>query len=266
MGPSAALWQLLERWRNADGLAWFIRGPVSAYLNHLLVLEFASGLTDDDLDHLTTISRHRINQSLNLLGDLFDGGQNRELHGWWDRAVGAIRTLAGRKHEVLSEAALKWLNRMCGPPPEPEEAQKDDVTATEAAPTAPVHGPQATDASAEWPASFESTTSGGPVVLEFGPGEVRFGERSVELGGKPLQILKAIYSSRFKRMTLQDIVSDVWEGSPFVSPTTARSHICAARKALRELWSCPGFDPIPCVDRGDGETAFKIAFPGTSSA
>lgn len=113
MKPAAAVGEFLNDWREREADAWYIRGPVSRNAEAVRVLEFAAELQSSDLFLLNTKRRVRIIrviiQALNDTGRLFSGGRNRELHGWWGRVLALVRTVAGKDHGDVSEAAARWL-------------------------------------------------------------------------------------------------------------------------------------------------------------
>jgi len=96
-----------------------------------------------------------------------------------------------------------------------------------------------------------------PTSLEFRPGAVKLGDAEVPLIGKPFEVLRYLHDCRDRRATLREIMKTVW-GQDLIDEQTVRAHICTARDALRKLLRRRTFDPIPCVDRGTGVTAFQV--------
>ncbi|HJZ57856.1 MAG TPA: hypothetical protein VKE74_23050 [Gemmataceae bacterium] len=103
--------------------------------------------------------------------------------------------------------------------------------------------------------------------LSFLPGAIAYCGKQEPLSGKPLQILEALNGSRWKRLTQQALIKQVWQDtSP--SEENVRSTISHARTALVNLLKKAGVkrpgDPIPVVDRGTGRTAWALLIPEKS--
>jgi hypothetical protein len=110
------------------------------------------------------------------------------------------------------------------------------------------------------PAADDDVEGNPPPTLEFPPGAVKFGGAEVPLTGKPWEVLRFIHDSRDRRATLDEIRKAVW-GDTVVDEQTVRTHVSRARKALRKLFKGKKFDPIKCVNRGTGKTAFHVQMP-----
>jgi DNA-binding response OmpR family regulator len=113
----------------------------------------------------------------------------------------------------------------------------------------------------ESPGRETDLDSGG---LTFLPGALLYRGHRQELSGYPLAILQALYQAPGQTLTLRAILDKVW-GDNMVGEETVRSHISTARNALREVLQAAGVedpaDPLPCVDRGTGRTAWRLDLP-----
>jgi hypothetical protein len=105
-----------------------------------------------------------------------------------------------------------------------------------------------TDENAEAPVK-----SAGPNEMAIIPGAIALGDYRVELSGKPWEVLQAIYQSRFKTLTRDELSKDVW-GAESPTDDNIRGCIHFAREALRALYKLAGHksieDPLPAVGRG----------------
>ena len=94
-------------------------------------------------------------------------------------------------------------------------------------------------------------------TLVFAEGCVLYLDREVPLTGKRWEVAHAIWSARGHRMRVSEIIKVVWPDG-VVDGGTVRSHVYIIRKALRKLLRRKGFDPIPNVDSGEKNTAYRI--------
>src|SRR5262249_54286824 len=100
-----------------------------------------------------------------------------------------------------------------------------------------------------------------PAELEFQPGAIVYRGYREPLSGKPMQILNAIAQAPGRTLSMKDILRIVW-GSTVIGEEAVRRHIFSARKSLRAALQAVGVkdtqDPIPVVDRGTGQTAWRL--------
>jgi hypothetical protein len=104
----------------------------------------------------------------------------------------------------------------------------------------------------------------GPLRIE--PGAFFYRNHRVALSGKPLCVLKALAKARGNVLTLVELRDHCWDGS-IIGEETIRSAVKFARAVLRQAIKesgvrCqPGHDPLPIVDRGMGQTAWRLQLP-----
>jgi hypothetical protein len=100
--------------------------------------------------------------------------------------------------------------------------------------------------------------------LSFRPGVFIYRGVCFSLMGKPLQILRKLAEARHHTCTLDDLRRAVWNGA-IVSEEAVRSSVQHARKALRDAMRSIDVDgpadPIPNVDRGTRQTAWRLDLP-----
>jgi hypothetical protein len=109
-----------------------------------------------------------------------------------------------------------------------------------------------------------STAASSNKELQFIPGGFLYRGHVQRLSGKPLAVLRALYDSRWKRQTLDDLRRTVWcDSAP--EEETIRSTVSSARKALKAAFVAVGIEgpknPIPTADRGNGTTAWRLVLP-----
>jgi hypothetical protein len=87
----------------------------------------------------------------------------------------------------------------------------------------------------------------------------------VNLRGKPLAVLRALVKPRTRRLSADDLRCAVWGPNTVVGEESLRTHICKARRALREAIRAAGLtppdDPLPTVERGAGRLAWGLDLP-----
>ncbi|SRR5579883_898681 len=107
------------------------------------------------------------------------------------------------------------------------------------------------------------TNNASPLI--FLPGAFVYRDHTEELGGKRLQVLKAFARAKGGRLTLDSLRDHCWGGG--ADEPTIRSAVKGARDALRRAIKTVGsncdqdFDPIKCVDKGSGRTAWRLDLP-----
>jgi hypothetical protein len=108
-----------------------------------------------------------------------------------------------------------------------------------------------------------SGAPGGGNGLTFRPGG--FVYRGVEqpLMGKPLAVLRSFAESPDRTRTAKDLHKLLYENETPRLDDTIRSHVSKARGALRQAIRKAGVafedDPLPCIDRGKGALAWRLA-------
>jgi hypothetical protein len=111
-------------------------------------------------------------------------------------------------------------------------------------------------------ANDTNNNTSSPYCLIFEPGLVRWNNRTVQVNGKSLAIIKALWESHTRRITEAEL-RKIIGGDEFALPSTTKSQVCAARKALRNLFGqTKSEDPIPCVDKGV-ELAWALVGPNS---
>jgi hypothetical protein len=103
-----------------------------------------------------------------------------------------------------------------------------------------------------------------PAGLEFQPGAIVYRGQREPLSGKPRQVLKALAQAPGRTLSLNDIMRTIW-GNTVIGEEAVRRHIYTARKALRKAIQAAHVqdtrDPIPVVDRGTGQIAWRLDLP-----
>jgi DNA-binding response OmpR family regulator len=103
-----------------------------------------------------------------------------------------------------------------------------------------------------------------PAMLEFPRGAIVYRGHRERLSGKPWQVLKALAIAPGQTLSLIDILRTVW-GNRVIGEEAVRRHSYTARKALRKALKAAGIkaieDPIPVVDRGTDQTAWRLDLP-----
>jgi hypothetical protein len=98
--------------------------------------------------------------------------------------------------------------------------------------------------------------------LRFLPGAFVYRGVKIDLGGKPLAVLRALAGSRTGRCTCTDLMDSCWDhGDAEIG--TVKVAVSAARKALRRAVKEAGQncdDPLPTVDRGR-DLAWSLTLP-----
>ena len=170
-----------------------------------------------------------------------------------EQAEAQTREAAVRRLDMI----VDWCSEQAGgtPPEYGTERKKVDIGATAMA------NPTGNAAKAEEPPAGAGGKSGGNSGFTFEPGAFFWKGRRRELARKPLAILRALAEARGSVLTLNAILKTVWEDA-VVGEESVRSHIKTARAALRKVIgdNCPA-DPIPCVERGTGATAWRLDIP-----
>jgi len=102
-------------------------------------------------------------------------------------------------------------------------------------------------------------------ALNVCPGGFTCEGKEFALSGKPLQVLRAFLYARQHRLTARDLQDSVWGDDSAVGPETVKTAVSAVRSALRTAARKLGLkiakDPLPCIDRGTKNLAWKLAFP-----
>jgi hypothetical protein len=97
--------------------------------------------------------------------------------------------------------------------------------------------------------------------LTFEPGKFIFKGIDGPLGPAPLRILKALHKAG-RPCTDAELIDAANADGGDIEKGTLRSHLSAARAALRNAMKQAGIDiknPIPCVDRGkDSPAAWEL--------
>lgn len=95
----------------------------------------------------------------------------------------------------------------------------------------------------------------------FDTGLTKYLGHEVTIKGKPLLVVKTLAAARNQTATERQLFDAVWGADEPRSGDTVRSAIRDARSAIRK--SLDGkcnlpVDPIPCVDRGQDRTAWRL--------
>jgi hypothetical protein len=110
---------------------------------------------------------------------------------------------------------------------------------------------------------LECVALGGQPPLRLVPGGFIYRNISIDLSGKPLEVLKEMLSARHSRISCADLLRTAWDGDG-VCEETVKSAVSDAREALREALRQAKIrwrqDPIKAVDRGRN-LAWKLNLP-----
>jgi hypothetical protein len=109
--------------------------------------------------------------------------------------------------------------------------------------------------------SAPNETGGKVKGLSFLPGAFVYRGHTQRLGGKPLEVLKAIYAAPGKALTLTALQDKIWPDCE-TGEETVRCAVMVARKALRRAMKAVKVDgpddPLPAVDRGTNRTDWRL--------
>jgi DNA-binding winged helix-turn-helix (wHTH) protein len=112
--------------------------------------------------------------------------------------------------------------------------------------------------------SIANQTCGANLGLTFLPGAFIYRGHQEQLGGKPLEVLKALYAAPGKALTLAALQDKVWPDCE-TGEETVRYAVMVARKALRRAMKAAKVegpaDPLPAVNRGTNRTAWRLDLP-----
>jgi hypothetical protein len=106
----------------------------------------------------------------------------------------------------------------------------------------------------------------GPADLDFLPGGIRCGGQTVDLSGKPLACVRALYDAHHRRLHWRTLRDRVWGTDAYTEKNAIKNAIKDARDALRRLARKMGrhleadYDPLPHVDQGEN-LAWELNFP-----
>ncbi len=119
---------------------------------------------------------------------------------------------------------------------------------------------KATELRSEASAAVVATVPGRS-ALRIGNGGFHYGNTWQKLPGKALECLRSLIDAGERGVSRTDLFRAHW--SPEAGEDNVRVQIGKAREAVRKAiqkatGAASARDPIPCVDRGDGATAWKI--------
>jgi hypothetical protein len=100
--------------------------------------------------------------------------------------------------------------------------------------------------------------------LTFLPGAFVYRGHRQKLGGKPLEVLKALAVAPGKSLALSELQKRIWPECD-TGEETIRCAVMTARKALRAAMKAAKVNgpdnPLPVVDRGTNRTAWRLDLP-----
>ena len=81
----------------------------------------------------------------------------------------------------------------------------------------------------------------GQVRIDFARGEVRKGDKAVDLTAKEMELLRYLVNCRGQTQSRENILQHVWKEQGLVSPRTVDVHIACLRQKLEDSPNAPQF-------------------------